>query len=70
MIPFGKQLIYLGCGIALLGFVLLYADKFLGHYKNPFDFNFKKGNLQVYIPLGSSILVSLLLSLAFYFFRK
>jgi len=38
-------------------------------YKNPLDFHFKTGNTEVYFPLGSSIILSILLSLIFYWFK-
>lgn len=70
MIPLGKQLIFLGLLLLIIGLGLTYGHRFLGNYNNPFDFSFKKGNTHIYFPLGSSIFISLLLSLLFYFFRK
>ena len=39
------------------------ADKYPGLYKNPLDFSFKKGNFSFYFPLGTSILISVILTL-------
>ena len=56
--------------VSIIGLVLLLADKFPGLYKNPLDFSFKKGNFSFYFPLGTSILLSVILTLFFYFFKK
>ncbi|MGC6423338.1 MAG: DUF2905 family protein [Flavobacteriaceae bacterium] len=70
MIPLGKQLVLIGGLLIVIGLVLIYGDKLTGVYKNPLDFSFKKGATHFYFPLGSSLLISLLLSLLVYFFRK
>jgi hypothetical protein len=68
--PFGKLLILTGAIIVVIGVVLLFADKipFIG--KLPGDIYIKKKNFTIYIPLATSILLSILLSLIFYFFRN
>jgi hypothetical protein len=68
--PFRKLLIITGAVIVVIGVVLLFADKipFIG--KLPGDFYIKKKNFTIYIPLATSILLSILLSLIFYFFRN
>jgi Protein of unknown function (DUF2905) len=53
----GRLLIVAGCGLVLLG--LLFP--LLGHL--PGDLRFGRGAVRVYLPLGSSVLVSVLLSL-------
>ncbi len=62
MIALGKILILLGSLFIVVGIGLLLGPKipFLG--KLPGDIHFKKGNVEVYIPLATSILLSLLLS--------
>ncbi len=62
----GKVLVLAGLGIVALGLVLTFFDKipFLG--KLPGDISIKRENFQVYIPLTTSILVSVLVSLIFW----
>ena len=77
----GKGLIGVGLLIAALGAILLAADRIpgLGNAfswlgKLPGDLSFKRDNVSVYIPIGTSILLSVVLSLLFYlvgwFFRR
>lgn len=67
---FGKVLIILGIIIVIAGVILLFAGKipFIG--KLPGDFVIRKKNFTIYIPIATSILISIILSLIFYFFRK
>ncbi len=59
----GKMLILLGGLITLIGIVLTFSDKipFLG--KLPGDISIKKENFQVYIPITTSIVLSVVISL-------
>ncbi|MCX7985188.1 MAG: DUF2905 domain-containing protein [Bacteroidetes bacterium] len=63
----GKLLVILGILLALAGIVLIVFPKipFLG--KLPGDITIEKENFKVYIPLGTSILLSLLLSALLWF---
>ena len=59
----GKSLLAIGILVAVLGGILLLADRTgfpLGRL--PGDLSFKGKNVSVYFPLGTSILVSLVLS--------
>lgn len=60
---FGKFLILLGIIFVLLGLILIFVPKipFIG--KLPGDIYVKKDNFTFYFPLGTSILISLLLTL-------
>jgi quinol-cytochrome oxidoreductase complex cytochrome b subunit len=68
----GKLLVAIGSIIALLGILFLLADRmgmanpfgWLG--KLPGDFSIKRENFHLYFPLGTSILLSVILSLIFY----
>ncbi len=62
MTGLGRALILLGAVFVAVGLVLVLGPKipFLG--KLPGDFHFKKGNFEVYVPLATSILLSLVLS--------
>ena len=68
--PLGKILIIVGIIIVIAGVILLFAGKipFIG--KLPGDFVIRKKNFTIYIPIATSILISIILSLIFYFFRK
>jgi hypothetical protein len=61
--PFGKLLIVFGAVMILAGVLLMFTDKipFLG--KLPGDLNIKKENFQFYVPITTSILLSIILSL-------
>ena len=65
-----KQIILIGFFFVVVGGVFLIVEKNGVNYNNPFDFKYEKGNTKFYFPLGSSILISVVLSLIFYFFRK
>lgn len=66
----GKLLIFAGVFIIILGIVFLFGDKipFIG--KLPGDIIIKKKNFTFYFPIVTSILLSLLISLILYLFRK
>jgi predicted MFS family arabinose efflux permease len=63
----GKTLAIVGLVIALVG-VAMMAGVPLGRL--PGDFNVRRGAFTFYFPLASSILVSVLLTLAMYLFRR
>jgi len=66
----GVGLFYLGSILIILGAAVFFVDKipFLG--KLPGDIYIKKGNLTVFIPFTSMLLLSVIVSLAVNFFRK
>ncbi|MFA6025173.1 MAG: DUF2905 domain-containing protein [Ignavibacteriaceae bacterium] len=66
----GKMLILFGGIIVLVGIVLLSFGKipFLG--KLPGDIIIQRKNFTFYFPIATSLLLSLLLSLLFYLFKK
>jgi formate hydrogenlyase subunit 3/multisubunit Na+/H+ antiporter MnhD subunit len=66
----GKILIVIGLGLAAVGVLLLLADKipFLGRL--PGDIVVKKDNFSFYFPLTTCLIVSIVLSLLLYLFRK
>ena len=60
----GRLLVVMGIVIVLVGFLLMLGPKLpfrLGRL--PLDFHYQRGNFNFYFPLGTSILVSLLLTL-------
>jgi hypothetical protein len=65
----GKALLGLGLLLAVIGAVLLIAGRFgmpLGRL--PGDFAYRGKHVSVYFPLGTSILISIVLSVLFYLF--
>lgn len=68
----GKLLIGIGSIIAVLGVLLLIADRtpgisnLLGFGKLPGDISIKRDNFTIFFPLGTSIVLSVILSLVFY----
>lgn len=70
MAAFGKLFVILGIIIALFGLALLFADKipFIGRL--PGDIYVKRGNFTFYFPLATSILISIVLTLILWIFRR
>lgn len=58
----GKALLLLGLIIAGVGAVMMFAGRipFLG--KLPGDLSFRRGNVQVYVPIMTSVVLSIVLS--------
>ncbi|MDK2742266.1 MAG: DUF2905 domain-containing protein [Nitrospira sp. BO4] len=78
---FGKILIGIGLGIVGLGVLLVLVDRIPGLGsafswlgKLPGDISVKRDNFSFYFPIGTSIVLSIFLSLLFYllgwFFRR
>jgi hypothetical protein len=65
----GKMLIFLGASLVALGLLVVLAQKsgasgWFGWFgRLPLDINIQKENFRLYFPLGSSILLSIILSL-------
>jgi hypothetical protein len=70
MAALGKTLILLGIVIILIGLGLLFAQKIPYIGRLPGDIYVKKDNFTFYFPLGTCILISVVLSLIFWLFRK
>lgn len=66
----GKIMIITGLIIAAAGFLIFYSDKipFLG--KLPGDIRIKRENFEFYFPIGTSIVISLIISLIMYLIYK
>ena len=64
----GRTLLFLGLVLILVGGVIVWGERY--GFRNPLDFRFGGEKWTFYFPLGTSILVSMVLSLLFYFFRK
>ena len=66
----GKILVAVGLGLALLGLILVFVERGGGFPRIPGDFVLRKKNLTVYVPIGTSIILSLLLSLLLWFLSR
>jgi hypothetical protein len=66
----GKLLILGGVILIVLGLLLLFAPHLPWLGKLPGDILIKKENFKFYLPITTCILISLLLTLLFNFFRK
>ncbi len=66
----GRMLIILGVIIALLGVALLFAHKIPYVGRLPGDIYVKKDGFSFYFPLTTSIIISILLTLILWIFRR
>jgi len=70
MSDFARMLIVLGVILVVVGLALLLVPKIPGLGKLPGDIVIKRENFSFYFPLGTCIVLSVLLSLVFWLFRK
>jgi hypothetical protein len=70
MSELGRFLVVAGVILAVIGLVLWLAPKVPWLGKLPGDFVWQRGNWKFYFPLGTSILISVILTLLLYFFRR
>ncbi len=71
MVEIGKNIIFIGIVIVIIGIILTFSDKLpfsLG--KLPGDIVYKKENASFYFPITTSIIVSIALSFLLYLFGK
>lgn len=67
MAELGKALLLLGAIFVVIGAILLLAARLgMPFGRLPGDFEWRGRNVQVYFPLGTSILISIVLTLLFY----
>lgn len=70
MADLGRWLMLIGVLLVIVGAALLLAPKIPWLGKLPGDIVLKRENFNFYFPLGTCILLSLLLSLILYLFRR
>jgi hypothetical protein len=72
MAALGKMLLGLGVALVILGTVLLVAGHFSGKvsWRLPGDIYIQRDGWSFYFPLGTSILLSIVLSLLFALFGR
>lgn len=66
----GRMLLILGAVLLVLGALLAFGPRIPWLGKLPGDFSFGGSGWRVYVPLGTSIVISVLLTLAFWLFRQ
>ena len=66
----GKTLLFIGGTIFVVGMVLYALEKLGISYQTPLDFKIEKGQTKFYFPLGSSLIISVFLSLVLYLITK
>ncbi|PYR78400.1 MAG: DUF2905 domain-containing protein [Acidobacteria bacterium] len=63
----GKLLVVVGVVIAAIGLLMVAGVPF---GRLPGDISYRRGNFSFYFPLGTSILISIILTLLFSLFRR
>jgi Protein of unknown function (DUF2905) len=67
----GRLLIGIGIALVLAGVVVLLLDRVgLGPGRMPGDFVYRGRNVQVWFPLGTSVVLSILLSVVLYLLSR
>lgn len=66
----GKGLVIIGLLIAAVGVLLLVSEKIGWIGRLPGDFTIRRENFTVHIPLATCLVISVLLSLLIWLFRK
>ncbi len=70
MAALGKSLILIGIVITFIGIAFVFAGKIPWLGRLPGDLYIKRDNFTVYFPLATSILLSVIVSLLFWLFRR
>jgi hypothetical protein len=66
----GRVLVAAGVLLAAVGLVLLLADRLPGLGRLPGDLVFRRGGATIYLPLGTCLLLSAVLTLLFALLRR
>jgi hypothetical protein len=70
MSELGRYLIIAGVLIVLAGVIVVVAGKIPWMGRLPGDIYYKSDRVTVYVPLATCLLISVVLSLLFYLFRR
>ena len=70
MSDLGRWLIVVGLILVIVGAVFLLAPKIPWLGRLPGDISYKRGNFSFYFPLGTCIVISIILTLIFWLFRR
>lgn len=68
--PLGKLLIIAGLALVAVGLLFLFGGRFIPLGKLPGDIAIRRGNFSFYFPIVTCVILSILLSLIFSFFRR
>ena len=68
--PVARAVVFIGLIVTAVGIVLLFADKIPWLGKLPGDIYIQRKNFSFYFPVTTCIIISILLSLIFYFISK
>lgn len=66
----GRMLLILGAVILVIGALLAFGPRIPWLGRLPGDFSFGGSGWRVYVPLGTSIVISVILTMAFWVFRQ
>jgi len=66
----GKGLILIGLLITAVGVIFLFSEKIGWIGRLPGDITIRRGNLTVHFPLATCLIISVILSLLIWLFRK
>ena len=67
---FAKYIIYLGLIITALGIFIYFFNGYLGWIgKTPLDFSYKADNVKFYFPIGTMLIISIVLTFIFNLFK-
>jgi hypothetical protein len=66
----GKLLILFGVVLVVVGVLLTFAGRIPWLGKLPGDINYKGDHVSFYFPLATCVVISIVLSLLFYLFRR
>jgi hypothetical protein len=70
MTGFGKTLIYIGILLVVVGVIFFFGGKLPWLGRLPGDLMIERGGYTYYFPLTTCILISVIISLVLYFFRR
>jgi hypothetical protein len=70
LMEFGKLLLALGILLVVIGVVLVFGPKIPLLGRLPGDIVIRKEHFSFYLPLTTSILLSIIITILFYLFRK
>ena len=67
---FAKYIIYIGLTIIITGIFIYFFNGYLGWVgKTPLDFSYKSDNVKIYFPIGTMLIISILLTFIFNLFK-
>jgi len=64
-----KYIIYIGLIITITGVVVYFFGNQGWFGKTPLDFNYKSDNVRVYFPIGTMLVISIVLTFIFNLFK-